>query len=59
MWKDCRRGSCSNGRVLLGEDDSPLPTLLTMMMKYLVGSTGLPGAISYSRSGCCAPHEVG
>jgi hypothetical protein len=45
--------------VLLGEDDSPLPNLLTMMMKYLVGSSGLPGAIIYSRSVCCAPYEVG
>jgi hypothetical protein len=45
--------------VLLGEDDIPLPNLLTIMMKYLVGSSGLPGAISHSRPVCCAPHEVG
>jgi hypothetical protein len=38
------------GGVLLGEDDSPLPSMFGTMMKYLAGSSAIPSPISHSLS---------
>ena len=45
-----KRGPLYGSGVLLGEDDSPLPNMLGMTMKYLAGSSAMPGPTSHSFS---------
>ena len=45
--------------VLLGEDDSPLPSMLGTMMKYRLGSRPRPSPISHSFSQCRPEYQVG
>jgi hypothetical protein len=47
-----KRGPLYGSGVLLGDDDKPLPNMLGMMMKYLSGSSAMPGPISHSLSVC-------
>ena len=42
--------------MLLGDDDRPLPNLLMMTMKYLVGSSALPGVDQPIRDRNAARH---
>ena len=55
-------GKCAallGGGELLGEEDSPFPSMFGTMMKYLWGSRPLPGPISQSLSVCLPEYHVG
>ncbi len=54
-----KRGPFQGAGVLLGEDESPLPNMFGMMMKYFSGSSALPGPISHSFSVCWPEYQVG
>lgn len=42
------RGPLKGGGVFDGDEDCPFPNRHTTMMKYLLGSSALPGPISHS-----------
>ena len=45
--------------MLLGEDDSPLPSMFGTMMKYVAGSRAIPSPISHSFSQWRPEYHVG
>ena len=54
-----KRALSYGGGVLLGELESPLPSMFGTMMKYSLGSRAMPSPISHSLSQWRPEYQVG